>query len=116
MHLKPAPIAVIVHPVVGASKVPPHNVQVALVCTNNETGESSRKEAKKGLNKGDPYILTSAALLDERVVCELEVSGEGLFTHKEGITASLGTEGIPVTVQVSQLTLIHSITFMRDML
>ena len=106
MHLKPAPIAVIVHPVVVATKESPHIIQVALVCTSNETGESSREEAK-GLNMGDPYILTSAALLDERVVCELEVSGEGLFTHKEGITASLGTEGIPVTVQVRQLTLMN---------
>ena len=102
VHLTPAPISVIVHPVVGPSKEPLDDVQVALVCVNNGTGARLREEADPVQNKGDPYILKSAAPLDDNLVCKLEVSGEGLFTHTEDMAATLGVERVPVTVQVNQ--------------
>ena len=106
MQLKPAPIPVTVHSVVGVreNKEPLDNAQVALVCVNKQTGETSRNEAEQVLSKGNPYILKSAAPLDESVRCEVEVSGEGLITRREGINATLGDKRVPVYVQVNQTT------------
>ena len=103
MQLKPAPIPVTVHPVIGVgeNKELLDNVLVTLVCVNKETGETSREEAEQALNKGDPYILKSAAPLDESLRCEVEVSGEGLITQREGINATLGDKRVPVHVQVN---------------
>ena len=109
VHLKPAPISVVLRPVVGVSKEPQDNVQVALVCSDNSgTGEEGLREvADQVLSKGDPFILKSAAPLDENLDCELEVSGDGLFTHTEPITATLGVESVPVTVQVLESHMVY---------
>ena len=116
VQLKPAPITVVVRPVVGASKQPLNDVNVTLVCSDSETGEKSRVEPdivqESRRDPGDPYMLKSAAPLDENLHCELEVKGDGLFTHTEPITATLGAEWVPVTVQVHQLTVY--ITFSSD--
>ena len=111
VQLKPAPIPVVVHPVIGVgeNKKPLDHVQVALVCVDKKTGETSREEAEQVLNNGDPYIVKSAAPLDDSLRCEVEVSGEGLITQREGINANLGDKRVPVYVQVNQR--MHNLLF-----
>ena len=113
MQLKPAPIPVVVR--VKENKKPLDNVQVALVCVDEKTGEeTSREETKQVLNKGNLwYIVKSAAPLDERLRCEVEVSGEGLITQREGINANLGDKRVPVYVQVNQ-RMHYSLRYMRN--
>lgn len=110
VQLKPAPITVVVRPVIGASKQLLNDVHVALVCSNSKTGKKSRQESEFKRDSGDPYMLKSAAPLNENLDCELEVKGmtdhgHGLFTHTEPISAALGDEWVPLTVQVHQIIL-----------